>query len=165
MKALNYASLSLLAGALILGANTTCGAKLFPDNKPKAGALTITTPTTPELQAADERVARTKQQLDTARKQLSAARALLRAAEADYRAARTEREALALKTHAQGLADASGLNAAQAPAKPADQVAASTRLSAEQQAPVPQGQDAGQARIQQGDFNAEPAPTDAAGLR
>lgn len=165
MKALNLASISLLASSLILSSNTTCGAKLFTGTNKKTVAPASVVLSTPELQAADERVAKAKQQLDTARKQLSATRALLRAAEADYKAAQAEREALALKTHAQGLADASGLSKAAVPAPAGDQVAASTRLTTEQQAPVAQAQDASQARIQQGDFNAEPVQPDSAPLR
>lgn len=140
-----------VAAVLVLAANSTaCSAKesLNSVTQPALAA-------SPELQAADERVEQAKSQMGTARKQLSAARALLKAAEADYKAACAERQALALKTTAQDLADASGLQqVAPAPVK-------SSGLGIAQKAPAesksPAAEDLSQTRIQQFDFNAEPA--------
>jgi hypothetical protein len=97
--------ISMAATLLLLGSNSAVDAKVA-DSKAKAAPAQASTP---ELTAAGERVNQAKEQLATAHKQLSAAKALLKAAEADYKAACAEREALALKTNAQNLADASGL--------------------------------------------------------
>lgn len=164
MKARNPATIGLLVGLLITSGSTTCGAKfLRGDNKTAAPAQAELN--TPELAAADEKVAKAKEQWDTARKQLEAAKALLRAAEADYKAAVAAREALALKTKAQGLADASGLNQVAAKPAPENSTAGdgSSRLSAAS-APQP-AQDLSPTRIQQGDFNAEPVQSETVQLR
>jgi hypothetical protein len=159
--AYNNRKLFVLAAILVstsgLSLGTTCGAK--PLIKPAAPV--DVSPSTPELSAANDRVRQAKAQWDIAKKQVDAARALLRAAEADYRAAVADREALALKTTAQGLADASGLvqsSAAKPKSVPADvpaQVAAPVAAPVAA-APAP-AQDLSQTRIQQNDFNAEPS--------
>jgi hypothetical protein len=64
---------------------------------------------TPELQSAAQRVDGSRTKLDQARQQLSAARAMLKAAEAEFKAAKADQDALALRTQARKLADASGL--------------------------------------------------------
>lgn len=108
MKTKTVAHLSLLVGLLTLNLGTACGAA--PDATPN-----FTMTTTPELEAADNRVRQAEAQLDVAKKQLSAAKSLLKAAEADLRAARADREALALKTQAQGLAEEAGMTPSVAP--------------------------------------------------
>jgi len=67
--------------------------------------------TSPEAHAANVRVDRARDNFEQARKQLSAAKAVLKAADAEYKAAKADRDALALRTTAQQLADASGLAA------------------------------------------------------
>lgn len=145
-----------VAAALLLAANNVvCSAKETPSETAPVQAASAATP---ELKAADERVDQAKAQRATARKQLSAARALLKAAEADFKAACAEREALALKTTAQDLADASGLQQVAAPGTPVK----SSGLGIAQKVPgeaKPQTDvDLSQTRIQQFDFNAEPVP-------
>jgi multidrug efflux pump subunit AcrA (membrane-fusion protein) len=72
-------------------------------------AVSSSAPPSDYLAGADDRVNKAKTQLDTAKKQLSAAKALVKAAQAEYTAAQADRQALALKTTAQGLASESGL--------------------------------------------------------
>ena len=153
MKAKNLLIISVLSGLMLLSCSTTCGARLLPK---KAEAAPVETPATPELAAADERVGKARTQLETARKQLEAARAMLRAAEADYRAAKAAREALALQTKAQGLADASGLGKLAAQTG-ATSPAAAPPPAAPVATPAAAPADLSQTRIQQVDFNAEPA--------
>jgi len=170
MKAQKAIITSVAVGVLLSGASTTCGAKPLPrkDVHPApAQALT------PELTAAEERVNKAKTQLETARKQLDAARALLRAAQAEYKAAQADREALSLRTTAQGLADASGLQQLTAQAPATATASASKAVSQPQQGrSQPNAGSAGrslpdtsQIRIQQFDFNAEPAQPDSIPLR
>jgi hypothetical protein len=111
MRTKTVAHLSLLIGLLSLNLGTACGAA--PDASNPSPNFTMTT--TPELEAADNRVRQAEAQLDVAKKQLSAAKSLLRAAEADVRAAKADREALALKTQAQGLAEEAGMTPSVAP--------------------------------------------------
>lgn len=72
-------------------------------------STTTSSKTTPELDAADNRVKQSKQDLELAKKQLVAAKAVLKAAEAEYKAAQQEFTALSLRTQADGLAEESGL--------------------------------------------------------
>lgn len=150
---------TILATTTGLGFGTAGGAKLLEKPKPAAAPVDVS-PSTPELSAANDRVKQCKAQWDIAKKQVEAARALLRAAEADYRAAVADREALALKTTAQGLADASGLVQSSPAVKPKAapivapaQSAAAEPTAAPVAAPAP-AQDLSQTRIQQTDFNA-----------
>lgn len=110
---------------------------------------------TPELEAAASRVSQAKTKLDQARKQLTAAKAMLRAAEAEYKAYVADHTALSLRTQAQRLADASGLQST--PATTSEPVPVSTAAAPPlTPAPVPAGN---MERIRQVDFNAEPAHT------
>lgn len=63
----------------------------------------------PDTDAAAQRVELAKAKLDQSKQQLIAAKAILKAAEAEFRAARADQDALALRTQARKLADASGL--------------------------------------------------------
>lgn len=159
--------LTVLVSAFALTTGITCGAgplhKAAPAPAAKPGS-------TPELVAADQRVDGAKAQWDRAKKQLEAARALLRAAEADFKAAVADREALALKTTAQNLADESGLPIATRPAtvqtatpKPAP---VTTPAAATTPAPGPAAAaptstptDLSATRLQPVDFAAQPAET------
>lgn len=146
MKARHTLIISLLSSISLLGLGTTCGAKLIQPAAKKSAKTESSAPLAPELQSADLKISKAKEQLETAKKQLEAARALVRAAEADFKAARAAREALALQLKADGLAGASGLK------QIAAQPAANKPAANNNQAPAPDG---GQ-RAQTGDFNSEP---------
>jgi len=111
----------------------------------------------PELDSAGQRVEAAKTKLDQARQQLKAARALLKACEAEFNAARADREALALRSEAKKLADASGLkdNGAQ----PVQPDASIKSFAAANPPPVTEATDLSKTRIQQTDVNAQPAAT------
>ncbi len=163
MKARNTVTIGLLASCLLVSSSTTCGAKLLKSSHKQpaqAAASTPQVPAAPELVAADQKVAKAREQLDTAHKQLEAAKALVRAGEADYKASKAAREALTLQLKADKLADTSGLKqlASQA-ASPSSQPAPTTTTT------VPVQQDTAGVRVQQGDFNAEPAPSSLPQLR
>ena len=104
MKLQMKLALTLITGSLLLGgAGTTFGAEDTIMKKPiPASSMEIQSP---ELQKADVRIDDAKAQLELARKQLRASQALLKAAEADLRAAESDRKAIALKNHAQTLAE------------------------------------------------------------
>lgn len=117
MKRRPVAHLSLLLGLVSLGlVGTTCGVSAAGEST-NAPTFTVSD-RTPELDAADQRVAQADAQLQVAKKQLSAAKTLLRAAEADLKAAKAERDALALKQQAQGMADEAGMGPAKAATVP-----------------------------------------------
>lgn len=124
-----------------------------------AGKSWVPEVSTPELDAASARVTQAKNKLDQARKQLTAAKAMLRAAEAEYKAYVADHTALSLRTQAQRLADASGLQSV--PGTVSEPVSVSKPVIAPvtTSAPVPT---AGMERIRQVDFNAEPAHSSAA---
>lgn len=108
------AHLSLLLGLVSLSlVGTTCGVNAAGETSTNAPSFMVSDKT-PELEAADQRVAQTEAQLQVAKKQLNAAKTLLRAAEADLKAAKAERDALALKQEAQGMADEAGMGPAKA---------------------------------------------------
>jgi len=104
MRALT--KLNLATSLLIVLCNTVGGAEasIFgqPVQKPADEA-----DSTPEIQAAEQRVQETKAKLDQARRQLDAAKASLKAADAEFKAARADKEALSLRRQAEKLADAS----------------------------------------------------------
>lgn len=155
MKVRNTVKYSLLAGLIILTSSTAGGAKLLGGGPKKAPSPAASEPVGPELAAADQKVAKAKEQWDTAKKQLEAAKALLRAAEADYKAAIAAREALSLQLKADGLAGASGLKQlAEKPAVPAAETNQPTRLTT---APAPTTEAAQAQPQQQGEFNVESA--------
>ncbi len=138
MKSRNLAKYSLIAGSLGVLCCTTCGAFTFGHKSSTqvannsiatnttgtstSNTATATTPATtaapvnqtetlsPQLQAAAQRVEKAKVDLDTAHKRLNASKAVLKAAESELRAAQADQQALSLKTEAQKLADASGMN-------------------------------------------------------
>jgi hypothetical protein len=113
MKIKLAAHLSLLIGLVSMNmVGTACGAA--PADASSTPSFTMTG-TTPELDKADERVRQADAQLGVARKQLKASQQLLRAAEADLRAAKAAREALALQTQAQSMADEAGMTPSTAP--------------------------------------------------
>lgn len=114
MKTKTAAHLSLLIGLVSMSlTGTACGAAPTDASTPSPN-FTMTG-TTPELDRADERVRQADAQLVVARKQLKASQQLLKAAEADLRAAKADRDALALKTQAQNLADEAGMTPSVAP--------------------------------------------------
>src|SRR6185369_11136512 len=65
--------------------------------------------TNPEIVAAEERVKQAESQLSLAKKQLGAAKSILKAAEADLKAAKAEKDAISLRTTAQGMAEEAGM--------------------------------------------------------
>lgn len=114
MKTKTAAHLSLLIGLVSMSlTGTACGAA--PTDAMSPSPSFTMTGSTPELDRADERVRQADAQLAVARKQLKAAQQLLKAAEADVRASKAERDALALKTQAQNLADEAGMTPSVAP--------------------------------------------------
>ncbi len=116
MKTKAIAQISLATGLLSLSlAGTACGADTLPNPSNSASPSFTMSSSTPELEAADQRVKQTDAQLQVAKKQLIAAKSLLRAAEADLRAAKADKQALALNTQAQGLAAEAGMTPSTAP--------------------------------------------------
>ncbi|MBI4532521.1 MAG: hypothetical protein HY711_01130 [Candidatus Melainabacteria bacterium] len=149
MKSYNLGRIGILMGVLLVQTSVACGAaeplKRISEVAPIAGS-------TPALVKADERVRQAKVELETARKQLVAAKALLKAADADFKAAKADKEALALQTKAEGLADASGLKRLAVRVDKVPTAAQSEPVGADTTSSLSPGQ----TRIQQLDFNAEP---------
>ncbi|HEY9868716.1 MAG TPA: hypothetical protein V6D08_06085 [Candidatus Obscuribacterales bacterium] len=155
-----------LAALVVWGTGTTDGVLALPGRPVKVKPQVVEVKT-PELLEADRRVKQSKEDLDLARKQLEAARALLKAAEAEYKAAQADREALALRTRAQNLADASGFSRRNAKAQAQSPTGQPPAASLPSQ-PVPAGQNLSappNTRIQQLDFNAEPLQPEPIPLR
>jgi hypothetical protein len=130
-----------------------------------AGAQTAVAPAeTPELAASSHALELAKTKLDQCRKQLEASRALLRAAEAEYKAAVASKAALSLRTHAKQLADLSGLPAHISDSAPVVvpvdlQSLPALGIGTQVKAGQPQQSvDLAPTRINNVDFNAEPAP-------
>lgn len=101
--------------AAVPGANSNAvnssGANLATQNSASAPAIAAPADSTsPELQAAAERVSRANTQLDLARRRLNAYKAILRAAEAELKAAKSDQQAIALRDQAQKLANSSQLS-------------------------------------------------------
>ena len=162
MKSYNVIKIGILAGVLVVQTSVTCGAM---EPLKKISDVAPVRALTPELAQADERVSQAKLDLETARKQLAAAKALLKAADADFKAAKADREALALRTTAQGLADASGLKRLAVRVDKAPTAAPTPKEPLVLPGTSPLQPGFGQTRIQQLDFNAEPASSEPVPLR
>lgn len=108
-------NLVLVAIGIGLASGMASSGNSMPLKGKKADESTVNSvATTPELNAAEQRVSQCEAQLKTASKQLDAAKALLKAAQADLKAAVTDRQALRLKHHAAGLVNESGMTPAKA---------------------------------------------------
>lgn len=159
MKLRYLLNLSLAAGLLAPAGGfflaTSAGANPLDAFTP-APATTVKE-SNPELDSAGQRVEAAKTKLDQARQQLKAARALLKACEAEFNAARADREALALRSEAKKLADASGLkdNGAQ----PVQPDASIKSFAAANPPAVTESTDLSKTRIQQADVNTQPTTT------
>lgn len=117
--------------------SSTPSATIIPD----AASSSANPQPSADLAGAEDRVNKAKTQLETAKKQLTAAKALLKAAQAEYTAAQADRQALTLRTTAQGLAHDSGLKSATAndasPAQSASVAPMSGTSSAQIAQPMP----------------------------
>jgi hypothetical protein len=98
-----------VSGAIIMSGiicGTKCLANPFGQNEATLRGKAIPV-SSAELDAATRKVEESKAKLEQAHKQLTLARALVRAAEAEFKAAKVDKQALALRTEAQKLADVS----------------------------------------------------------
>jgi len=153
-------SLSIAAGLLSPACSIVVATASGAQN-PLAAVTPPAKESTPELEASGHRVDQAKIKLDQARGQLGAARAMLKAAEAEYKAARADKDALAARTEARKLADASGLkDDGVLPVQPTAAMTFGTNrlypatTSPTAPAPTATTPDLSKTRIQQADFNA-----------
>lgn len=105
----NRFTTAALACSIVLISGTTYGAALAFSLGGNTTQTTEQPVSSPQVDAATQRVESAKANLDLAHRRLDAAKALLKAAEAEFRAAKTDRDAMVLTTQAQQLADASGI--------------------------------------------------------